>query len=884
VPRTLPLLFALGTILTPGTRVGAAEERPPLFSRHVAAVFSRLGCNAGTCHGAVQGRNGFRLTLFAADPALDHQRLRREFGGRRLNLADPDASLLLLKATARIGHEGGRRTRVGSREYDILRRWIAAGAVLDAPERSRITRLRVTPAEQTARPGQSYRLRVEATFADGSAEDVTGLCSYESLDTQTAAVDSDGRVQARGVGDTAIIVRYRAEPVMALVVVPRPSRDPFPEVPGHNFIDRHILAKLKRLNLPPASLADDSTFLRRLSLDVTGELPTPAEVRAFLADKSPDKRTRKIDELLKRPGHAALWTLKFCDILKASNFGVYADAISEQADAPRFQQWVRARLEENLPYDQFAERILTATSREGRSLDEWSREVTAMFEGFTTPRTDLAVYSRRKTLDLYWQRQSATGVPGALQVVHAFLGLRLECAQCHRHPHDVWQQDDLLSFANFFMRVRPSGFQGPNEKDFPEVAAFTRKFTDEAKALTAQAKKLRETRGKALGEEAKKARAETPKIKAEIARLEKQGDKLPAEGKTKLAELRKQAERYQAAQKELEKLNKEVAELDRRAKMLPEVGRRMMHSEIQDLRKAPFASVTSPLGTQSSEQFRLLGDSKAATVGEDKDPRLLVAAWMRRPDNPFFARAIVNRVWAHYFGRGNVDPPDNLSPFNPATHPELLNELCAQFIKNGYDLRWLHRTILASRTYQQNSRPPAASARDRSNYAYFYYRRLPAEVLLDALNQATGTTENMDMKYFHWPESIKTVEIPFRPRNEFVNFVLEQFGRPARNSASQCDCERDPSVSILQVLSLANHPRVWQKIADPKGRVAGLVKTVKEDQARIDELFLGTVSRLPDEVERQACLKYLRRAETPEKGLQGVLWGLLNTREFLLQH
>src|SRR5205823_13831385 len=162
-------------------------------------------------------------------------------------------------------------------------------------------------------------------------------------------------------------------------------------------IYQHILAKLRRLNIPPANRADDGTFLRRVSLDVTGELPTPGEVRAFLADKSADKRTRKIDELLKRRGYAALWALKFCDLLKASDFGVYADAITLEADAPRFQAWVRARLEENLPYDEFAERVLTATSREGRSLDDWAKEVAALFEGYSSSHTDVAVYSQRKT-------------------------------------------------------------------------------------------------------------------------------------------------------------------------------------------------------------------------------------------------------------------------------------------------------------------------------------------------------------------------------------------------------------------------------------------------------------------------------------------------------
>src|SRR5262245_57554466 len=844
------MVFGVGALLAfgPGLVAAPDDQSPPRFSRHVAAVFSRLGCNGGTCHGAVKGQNGFRLSLFGADPALDHERLLREFGGRRLNLADPEASLLLLKATARVSHQGGKRMEVGSAEYEVLRRWIAGGAVLDPPDQSRVVRLRVSPAEQTARPGESYPLRVEAQFADGSAEDVTALCSFESRDNQVAIVGRDGRVEAKGVGDAALIVRYRAVPALALVVVPRPGGPAFPDVSAHNFIDGHVLAKLRRLNIPPAPPADDATFLRRVSLDVAGELPTPEEVRAFLKYPAPDKRARKIDELLARPGHAAVWTLKFCDLLKASDFGVYADAITPEHDAPRFQAWVRARLEENLPYDQFAERILTATSREGRSLDDWAREVTDLFEGYKTPRTDLAVYSQRTTLDLYWQRKAATGVTGALQMAHAFLGLRLECAQCHRHPHDVWQQDDFLSFANFFMRVRPSGFQGDNEKKFAEVAAYVKRCNDEAKALNEEVKELKETKGKELDAEAKKGNAE--------------------------------------AKKELEQFQKEVGAMEQRSKTLPEIARRMMHAETQHLTdgKVPFASVTSPLGTQSSQQFSLLGEAKPIDVPSDQDPRVLLAEWMRRPDNPYFARAIVNRVWAHYFGRGIVDPPDNLSPFNPASHPELLKELSVEFVKNGYDLKWLHRTILNSRTYQQGSQSDPANATDRSNYAYFYYRRLPAEVLLDALNQATGTGENMDMKYNHWPENVRAVELPYKPRNDFVNFVLEQFGRPARNSATQCDCERDPSVSILQVMSLANHPRVWQKIADGKGRVARIIKEISDEGGRIDEVFLGTLSRMPDEKEREACLKYIRGAESAEKGLQGVMWSLINTREFLLQH
>ncbi len=880
--RHLPFALGLAALLLFGARPAlAATPGPgeaPLFSRHAQAVFSRLGCNGGTCHGAVKGQNGFKLSLFGAEPALDYQRLRHEAAGRRLNLLDPDASLLLRKATGQAFHGGGKRMAVDGPEYRALRGWIAAGARRDPLDRSRLTQLVVRPAEQTARPGQTYRLRVEAQFADGSAENVTHLCSYHSLDAGVATVGSDGLVTARGVGDAAINVRFRADLALATLVVPRQSTEAFPDVAPHNFIDRRVLAKLRQLNVPPAGIADDATFLRRATLDVTGELPTAKEVRAFLADKSPDRRAKKIDELLARPGYAALWALKFGDLLKASDFGVYADGMRQEVDAPRFQAWVRARLEENVAYDRFVERILTATSREGRAVETWAKEVETMEEGYGPGRKDLALYKRRETLDLYWQRKSSTGVPAAIQVAHAFLGLRLECAQCHRHPHDVWQQDDLLSFANFFTPVRKIGFQGENEKRFPEVGAAFKRMNAEAKALGDQAKALRAGDFKKLDAEAKIAKTESARITRELAKLQK-------EAPEKVAQQRKLLEAHQATLEKFEGVKQRLGEMERRSRMLPEVARRLLHAEVRLLPPGKaFASVTSPLGTQTSKRLRLLGQTREVELTKGEDPRQVVMAWMRRPDNPYFAKAIVNRTWAHYFGRGLIHPPDDLSSFNPPSHPELLQELCDGFIRNKYDLKWLHRTILLSRTYQQRSTPSKASAVDRTHYAYFYYRRLPAEVLLDALNQATGTTEKMGMEYHHWPKEMKVVEIPFAPRNAFVTFMLATFGKPQRNAAVQCDCERDDSASVLQVLSLANHPRLWAKVADDKGQVARIVKEVGDEKGRIEEVFLVALGRLPTEAERQACAKYLEKASSPTKGLQGVTWSLLNTREFLLQH
>ena len=301
MPRTLPLLFAFGALVTSCHSAAAAEgpASSAATSRRCSAV------SAATPAPATGPSRAERLPtdVVRRRPGARPSAVAARVGGRRLNSADPDASLLLLKATARIGHEGGKRTASSSREYDILRRWIAAGAKLDPPE-PLADRETPSHARRSRRPGpdRSIGLRVEATFADGSAEDVTGLCSYDSLDSQVAAVDGSGRVEARGVGDTALIVRYRAEPALALVVVPRPAKEPFPEVAGHNFIDQHVLAKLRRLNLPPAAVAEDSTFLRRAVAgrerriaDAGGSACLPGQTG------QPDKRSRKIDELLGDP-------------------------------------------------------------------------------------------------------------------------------------------------------------------------------------------------------------------------------------------------------------------------------------------------------------------------------------------------------------------------------------------------------------------------------------------------------------------------------------------------------------------------------------------------------------------------------------------------------
>jgi hypothetical protein len=808
------------------------------FRRHLVPLLARLGCNAGNCHGAVQGQNGFRLSLFGVDPDGDRQNLLREFGGRRLDFSDPDNSLFLLKAVGRVPHEGGVRLSASSNEYRLLREWIAAGAPLDPADPSRLTNLEVLPKQQTLKSGDKATVKLQATFADGRTEDVTRFATFESNDRDAAIVDENGVIEAKGIGSAAIIARFGAEPAVSLVVVPRQGSEPFPQVAASHFVDRHIVDQLRKLNMHPSEPCDDTTFLRRAYLDVAGSLPTPEEVRAYASDASADKRTKLIDRLLAHPGYSALWATRFSDILKASGYdGNFA--FVEPAENRRFYEWVRARLTENTPYDQFVERILLATSREGRSQEAWLDEVQAMAEENAEPGSDMKTYAQRKTLDLYWQRKEATGIKGTLQVAHAFLGLRLECAQCHRHPHDVWLQDDLLSFANFFMRVRGSAY--PDSKSLPK------KYADMMKSGP---------------EEAKKLRAEAKKL----------ADKMKAKG---------------ISAEEMELCKEESKKFEMKARAL-ESGPKRFGTEISISDKTNgTASVSSPLGTQKSDKYRLLGEKDSMPVAKGDDPRKAVMDWMRRPDNPFFAKAIVNRVWAHYFGRGIIDPPDHLSPLNPPSHPELLQELTAKFVESKYDLKWLHRTILTSRTYQTSSTPNATNRSDRRHFATYYVRRHSAEVLVDVINHATGAIEVFPPKLY-LPPNAKAIEVAGAVKIEdetaAVAFAFQTFGRPLRNAQVQCDCERDPAATVVQTLYLANHPKVREKIASPKGRVAQILEKINGDEQRIVELYLWTLSRLPSEDERQTCLKYLKESPSPRRGLEDILWSLINTREFLLNH
>jgi hypothetical protein len=758
------------------------------FERHVMGLFGRMGCNAGSCHGSFQGKGGFRLSLFGYEPDRDYEALTHDAQGRRINPADPDSSLLLLKATGAVEHGGTRRFSRDSWAYQLLREWIAQGA----PRRKGsgdVKSISIQPPEYAfAKPGQDGQVRVEATFTDGSRENITVLCDFRTNDEAIVEVDNLGRLKSIRPGDTAVIVSYRGNVLPVRVMVPLEAAPGFkyPDVPEVNYVDHEVFAKLRRLNMVPSDLCSDTEFLRRVSLDTIGTLPTPKEVRDFLADDRPDKRARKIDELLAHPMHAALWATKFSDVTGNNTDQLENPQQFRPKRSQMWHDWLRKRFADNTPYDRTVHDILCATSRDGETPEDWIKQTNEIEEeagkGFKTK------YAERKTLDLYWRRQQQVPIDQwGEKTAAAFLGVRLECAQCHKHPFDRWTQADYRSYANIFAVVKVD----PNSPDC-------------AKAITAENNARRQ------------AQAGKPNQQLSVLR-----------------------ELY----------------IGRPGPMLP-------HPDTN--------AVLAP---------KALGGPEIK-VEAGKDPREALFDWMDQKDNPFFARAFVNRVWGHYFGVGIVHPVDDFSLANPPSNPKLLDALARDFVESGYDVRRLERTILMSRTYQLSSTPNDTNRLDKTNYSRSYVRPLMAEVVVDLLNTAMGTEQKWGNDA---PAGARAIEVgASRVTDPTVAYAFRIFGRPPRTTA--CDCERSLEAGLPQKLYLIADPAIKSKLEEPNNRLKKLLADYPDDNAALDELFLATQTRLPTDRERAAFARL--REKTPDRtaAFRSALWAVVNTNEFIFNH
>ena len=802
------------------------------FERHVMGLLSRTGCNSGSCHGSFQGKNGFRLSLFGADPAKDYAALTRDLLGRRVDPLRPDQSLMLLKATGQIAHGGGQRIAPGSWQHKMLRDWIAGGAPWHKGS-GEVAKVTLAPDESaTIQPGESGRVRARATFADGSEEDVTDLSDFRIQDEAVARVKSPGVVQAAGPGDTALLVSYRGNVRALRVLVPSPTPPGFryTKPTEVNFIDREGFAKLRLLNVAPAEMASDAEFLRRVTLDTIGSLPSPQDVRTFLADRSPDKRAKKIDTLLAHPLHASVWATRFSDITGNNTLAVRAPTNPARiVYSQMWHDWFRVRVAENVPYDEIVRGVLCATSRDGKDREAWVEEVkeleAAAAKGFATS------YPRRASLDLFWK----VGVSPSLEqyaerTAAAFLGVRLECAQCHKHPFDRWTQSDYRAYANVFGHVLVG------------VAPDT--------SLV-----LRGGKGKP-------------------------SSPMPAlpKGAGIINEVYVGGKGRELPPPDFVPIIKEVIILPNKKKQVV-----WMEPPPRLQAKALGGPVLSP--------------------DKGKDARESLFAWMRAPENPYFARSFVNRVWAHYFGIGIVHPADDFSLANPPTNARLLDALAKDFVDHKYDIRRLERLVLNSRTYQLSSEMNETNKLDRNSYSHSFLRPLLAEVVVDALGDALGLPADFGKDA---PPGKRAIEVgSIRLLDADLSYALRTFGRSDRTLP--CDCERAVDLSLSQKLFRMADPALLDKLDTTRivaavkgkpasasvqnGRLAKLLKGDKTAEEILEELFLACLSRYPTRAEKDhfAACKAARRQQNAAKKereelCNDALWAILNTREFILNH
>ncbi|MCI0459611.1 MAG: DUF1549 and DUF1553 domain-containing protein [Gemmataceae bacterium] len=412
--------FTLLAVFTLPVLPGAAHADPPVsFRNEVMPVLARAGCNQGTCHGNLNGKGGFKLSLRGQDPALDLDALTRDSLGRRTDPHAPEASLILQKPTARVPHEGGQRFPVNSPEYRLLRRWIAEGMRSDLDRAPAVTRLDVTPAETyLGEPRDTLTVRAVAVFADGTRKDVAGLAVFESTNPKID-VSRDGVVRGAAPEETTIVVRFLDRQATAqLAFVPARPDFVWSNPSASNYIDEHVFGRLRKLRINPSELCSDSEFLRRAYLDLLGVLPTPEEVRRFLADARTDKRSWLVDDLLRRPEFADYWALHFADVLRNEEKQL------DRKGVRAFHRWIRESIASDKPLNEFARELI------GSRGSTYSEPAANYYRALRDP----------------YIRAEATA--------QVFLGLRMQCAKCHNHPFNSWTQNDYHQLAAFFARVQ----------------------------------------------------------------------------------------------------------------------------------------------------------------------------------------------------------------------------------------------------------------------------------------------------------------------------------------------------------------------------------------------------------------------------------------------
>ncbi len=770
------LLLALPAVLFDFTL--HAGDAVPSFNDDVLPVLTRFGCNSGGCHGKLAGQNGFRLSLRGFAPDQDFEAIARESLGRRISPAAPDDSLLVLKATGRSPHGGGKRFAVDSPAARILSEWIRNGMPTPADHGRGVratdeavpVRLEIAAAKQVLAVGESVPLESDrGVLQFGHRRDITQLTIFTSGDTPTLPVSESGVVTAERPGETVVQAAFRGRiAIMAFTTPFDHSIDPAQYATHQNAIDKPVFDRLASLRIEPSGQCDDATFLRRASLDTIGMLPEPERIREFLADTRPDKRQRLIEELLERPEFVDYWTHWLADLLQ--NRKERDHDVRGTKGVRSFHTWLRERVAANRSWRDITREVLTAT---GTTLDQ--------------PQIGYFIV----TVGEREAEQSEV----ADSVAQAFFGTRIGCARCHNHPLEEYTQDDYYHFIGFFSRV---ALERTKPEDGPtELIIGNRHLLNLRKQLTQQ-------------------RDELAKRQADLS-----------------------AASDDAAHTEA---TKQVDEITKRIESLQQQIEQTQQSEV--LTRQPRTGqmlVPRPL------------DRSETPVAAGSDPRTVFVDWLTSDDNEHFAGAMINRLWKHFLGVGLVEPVDDLRATNPPSNPELWQLLTSEFVRSEYDLKHVMRLILNSRTYQLAADTTPSNYRDRRFYSHFQARRLPAEVLLDAIGTATGRFENFD----GYPRGLRAIQIP----DPFADsYFLTVFGRSVRTTA--CACERQDDVTLPQLLHLQNSDELAARLKSHDGRLARILETHADNRTAIDEIYLATVSRLPTE-ERAAIGGLLTDLEPP---------------------
>lgn len=707
----------------PVTVANAKSKKPVSFVKDVQPVLSKLGCNAGTCHGAQAGKNGFKLSLRGYDAIFDYRALTDDLEGRRFNRAAPEKSLMLLKTSGAIPHQGGVITQPGDPNYELLRTWISQGAKFD-PDAVRVKSIAVFPKDPTIGTiGSKQQFAVMATYPDGTVRDVTAEAFIDSSNTDVATVDKHSLLTSVRRGEATMLARYEgAYAASTVVILGDKTGFAWQSRPVHNYIDELVDAKLKKVKVQPSEICDDAEFIRRVSIDLTGLPPTSDEVRAFIEDRRDTrvKRDELIDKLIGSDAFVENWTNKWADLLQVNR------KFLGDVGAKAFRKWIRDAVASNMPYDKFAYEILTA-------------------EGSNAANPPASYYKILRDPDAIMENTT-----------QLFLAIRFNCNKCHDHPFERWTQDNYYNLAAFFAQVQ---------------------LTEDPKF-----------KGQKLGGTA----VERPKPLVELI----------SDGKV---------------------------------------------GEVTHVRT----------GEVAPPKFPYVVNTDVPT----KEPRRVqIAEWITAPENPYFAKSYVNRLWAYLLGVGVIEPIDDIRAGNPPTNPELLDRLTREFIKSKFDVRAMIKTICKSRTYQLSIATNKWNRDDGINYSHATARRLSAEALFDSIHKATGSMSRLP----GLPAGSRAAQL-VDSNVELPGGFLDLFGKPVRESA--CECERSDGMNLGPILAMVNGPIVAEAIRDPNNRINKLVLKEKNDAKVVEEIYLSILNRYPTDEEKAAGITALRAAGADHKAM-----------------